>query len=77
MVRSGPLPTKREPSRGIKPDLLVALNGLVHPTDPTASSAGSQACGDPSGGGTVLLDWSTSYGSRKQEVAHCHRSLEE
>jgi hypothetical protein len=40
------------------------------PIGPTASSAGSYACGDPSGGGTALLGWSTSRGSVKQEVAH-------
>jgi putative transposase len=61
-------------------DLNAALNlkayGLAHLTGPTASSAGSHACGDPSGGGTVPLDWSTSHGSVKQEVAHRHRSLE-
>ncbi len=67
-------------------DLNAALNlkkyGLAHLTGSTASSAGSQACGDPSGGGTSLWTdspWtrSTSHGSMKQEVAHCHRSLEE
>ncbi len=41
---------------------LAALNG------PTGSSPGSDACGDPSGGGTVLSR-STSHGSLKQEVA--------
>jgi putative transposase len=38
-------------------DLNAALNlkayGLAHLTGPTASSAGSHACGDPSGGGTA------------------------
>jgi putative transposase len=61
-------------------DLNAALNlrayGLAHLTGPTASSAGSHACGDPSGGGTALLGWSTSHGSVKQEVAHRHRPLE-
>jgi transposase len=61
-------------------DLNAALNlrayGLAHLTGPTASSAGSDACGDPSGGGTALLGWSTSHGSVKQEVAHRHHSLE-
>jgi putative transposase len=61
-------------------DLNAALNlkayGLAHLTGPTASSAGSHACGDPSGGGTVFLGWSTSHGSMKQEVAHRHHSLE-
>jgi putative transposase len=61
-------------------DLNAALNlkayGLAHLTGPTASSAGSHACGDPSGGGTALLGWSTSHGSMKQEVAHRHHSLE-
>jgi putative transposase len=61
-------------------DLNAALNlrayGLAHLTGPTASSAESHACGDPSGGGTVFLGWSTSHGSVKQEVAHRHHSLE-
>jgi putative transposase len=61
-------------------DLNAALNlkayGLAHLTGPTASSAESHACGDPSGGGTALLGWSTSHGSMKQEVAHRHHSLE-
>jgi putative transposase len=61
-------------------DLNAALNlkayGLAHLTGPTASSAGSDACGDPSGGGTVFLGWSTSHGSMKQEVARHHRPLE-
>jgi putative transposase len=54
-------------------DLNAALNlkayGLAHLTGPTASSAGSHACGDPSGGGTALLSWSTSHGSLKGEAA--------
>jgi len=54
-------------------DLNAALNlrayGLAHLTGPTASSAGSDAPGDSSGGGTALLGWSTSHGSVKQEVA--------
>jgi len=61
-------------------DLNAALNlrayGLAHLTGPTASSAGSHACGDPSGGGTALLGWPTSHGSAKQEVAHLHRPVE-
>jgi putative transposase len=61
-------------------DLNAALNlkayGLAHLTGPTASSAGSHACGDPSGGGTALLGWPTSHGSMKQEVACHHRPLE-
>jgi putative transposase len=61
-------------------DLNAALNlrayGLAHLTGPTASSAGSHACGDPSGGGTALLSRSTSHGSVKQEVAHCRRPVE-
>ncbi len=55
-------------------DLNAALNlrgyGLAHLTGPTGSSPGSHACGDSSSGGTVL-GRSTSYESRKQEVA-CH-----
>ena len=35
----------------------------------TGSSPGSDACGDPSGGGTVPLDRSTSRGSVKQEAS--------
>jgi putative transposase len=61
-------------------DLNAAINlkkyGLAHLTGPTASSAGSHACGDPSGGGTALLGWPTSHGSLKQEVARHHRPLE-
>jgi putative transposase len=61
-------------------DLNAALNlkayGLAHLTGSTGSSPGSHACGDPSGGGTVFLGWSTSHGSVKQEVAHRHRPLE-
>jgi putative transposase len=61
-------------------DLNAALNirayGLAHLTGPTASSAGSHACGDPSGGGTALLGWSTSHGSLKQEVACHHHPLD-
>jgi hypothetical protein len=49
---------------------LIDRKGLVHLTDPTASSAGSNACGDSSSGGTILRIGSTSYGSWKQEVAH-------
>ncbi|GBC77560.1 hypothetical protein HRbin08_01039 [bacterium HR08] len=54
-------------------DLNAAQNlrayGLAHLTGSTGSSPGSDACGDPSGGGTALLSRSTSYGSKKQEVA--------
>ncbi|ALJ90702.1 transposase [Thermus aquaticus Y51MC23] len=54
-------------------DLNAALNlrayGLAHLTGPTASSAGSDAPGDSSGGGTALLGWSTSHGSLKGEAA--------
>jgi putative transposase len=61
-------------------DLNAALNlkayGLAHLTGSTGSSPGSHACGDPSGGGTALLGWSTSHGSVKQEVAHCRRPVE-
>ena len=58
----------------------IGRKGLVHLTDPTASSAESYACGDPSGGGTGLWTyspwiWSTSHGSMKQEVAHRHYSF--
>jgi putative transposase len=61
-------------------DLNAAINlkkyGLARLTGSTGSSPESYACGDSSGGGTVLLDWSTSYGSMKQEVAHHHRPVE-
>ena len=61
-------------------DLNAAINlkkyGIAHLTGSTASSAGSHACGDPSGGGTAHLSWSTSQGSWKQEVARRHRPLE-
>jgi len=61
-------------------DLNAAINlkkyGLAHLMGSTGSSPGSNACGDSSGGGTVFLGWSTSYGSMKQEVAHCHRPVE-
>jgi putative transposase len=54
-------------------DLNAALNlrayGLAHLTGPTASSAGSDAPGDSSGGRTALLGWSTSHGSLKGEAA--------
>jgi len=53
-------------------DLNAALNlrayGLAVLSGPTGSSPGSDACGDPSGGGTAL-GRSTSHGSGKQEVA--------
>jgi putative transposase len=53
-------------------DLNAALNlqsyGLAVLSGPTGSSPGSDACGDPSGGGTASRR-STSHGSRKQEVA--------
>ncbi len=61
-------------------DLNAAINlkkyGLAQLTGSTGSSPGSHACGDPSGGGTALLGWSTSHGSVKQEVARHHRPLE-
>jgi putative transposase len=54
-------------------DLNAALNlkayGLAHLTGPTASSAGSDAPGDSSGGGTAPLSRSTSHGSLKGEAA--------
>jgi len=54
-------------------DLNAARNlreyGLTHLTGPTGSSPGSDACGDPSGGGTAREGRSTSYGSMKQEAA--------
>ncbi len=54
-------------------DLNAALNlkayGLAHLTGPTASSAGSHAPGDSSGGGTAPLSRSTSHGSLKGEAA--------
>jgi len=60
-------------------DLNAALNlkkyGLAHLTGSTGSSPGSNACGDPSGGGTGLWIGSTSHGSWKQEVAHRHYSF--
>ncbi len=53
-------------------DLNAALNlrnyGLAVLKGPTGSSPGSDACGDPSGGGTAS-GRSTSHGSRKQEAA--------
>ena len=53
-------------------DLNAALNlrayGLAVLSGPTGSSPGSDACGDPSGGGTAA-GRSTSHGSGKQEVA--------
>lgn len=63
-------------------DLNAALNlrayGLAHLTGPTGSSPGSDACGDPSGGGTAPYGGrSTSYGSWKQEVARGLHSLGE
>jgi putative transposase len=61
-------------------DLNAAINlrkyGLAHLTGSTGSSPGSHPCGDPSGGGTALLGWSTSHGSVKQEVAHRYRPVE-
>jgi putative transposase len=61
-------------------DLNAAINlkkyGLAHLTGSTGSSPGSQACGDPSGGGTDLRIGSTSHGLLKQEVARHHRPLE-
>jgi putative transposase len=54
-------------------DLNAAINlkkyGLAHLTGPTASSAGSDAPGDSSGGGTAPLSRSTSHGSLKGEAA--------
>jgi putative transposase len=54
-------------------DLNAACNlrayGLTHLTGPTGSSSGSDACEDPSGGGTARKGRSTSYGSMKQEAA--------
>jgi len=54
-------------------DLNAACNlsayGLTHLTGPTGSSPGSDACGDPSGGGTAREGRSTSDGSMKQEAA--------
>jgi putative transposase len=53
-------------------DLNAALNlrnyGLAALKGPTGSSPGSDACGDPSGGGTGEAR-STSHGSMKQEAA--------
>jgi putative transposase len=53
-------------------DLNAALNlrryGLAALKGPTGSSPGSDACGDPSGGGTGKAR-STSHGSMKQEAA--------
>ena len=53
-------------------DLNAAINlkkyGLAHLTGPTASSAGSDAPGDSSGGGTAPLSRSTSHGSLKGEA---------
>jgi len=61
-------------------DLNAAINlkkyGLAHLTGSTGSSAGSDAPGDSSGGGTALSGWPTSHGSVKQEVAHCRRPVE-
>jgi len=54
-------------------DLHAALNlrdyGLAALKGPTGSSPGSDACGDPSGGGTARKGRSTSHGSLKQEAA--------
>ena len=47
----------------------LSAYGLTHLTGPTGSSPGSDACGDPSGGGTAREGRSTSYGSMKQEAA--------
>jgi len=53
-------------------DLNAAINlrnyGLATLNSPTGSSPGSDACGDPSGGGTARSR-STSHGSLKQEAA--------
>jgi len=47
----------------------LSAYGLTHLTGPTGSSPGSDACGDPSGGGTAREGRSTSDGSMKQEAA--------
>jgi putative transposase len=47
----------------------LSAYGLTHLTGPTGSSPGSDAGGDPSGGGTAREGRSTSYGSMKQEAA--------
>jgi putative transposase len=47
----------------------LSAYGLTPLTGPTGSSPGSNACGDPSGGGTAREGRSTSYGSLKQEAA--------
>jgi hypothetical protein len=65
-AKTKPYGRQPEPNR----DGLATING------PTASSAGSDACGDPSGGGTALVGWSTSHGSLKQEVACHHHPLD-
>jgi len=44
--------------------LSLRAYGLAHPTGSTGSSPGSDAPGDPSGGGTGLRAGSTSYGKR-------------
>jgi len=56
-------------------DWNAALNlwqyGLATLNGPTGSSLGSNACGDPSGGGTTSPsrgNWTTSHGSWKQEA---------
>ena len=46
-------------------DINAAINLINYAT---GSSPGSYACGDPSGGGTG--NWSTSYGSLKQELTN-------
>jgi len=55
-------------------DLNAARNlcsyGLAVLSGRTGSPPGTDACGDPSGGGTAM-GRSTSHGSRKQEVAGC------
>ncbi|WP_448590753.1 RNA-guided endonuclease InsQ/TnpB family protein [Thermoflexus hugenholtzii] len=60
-------------------DLNAARNlrnyGLACLMGPTGSSPGSDARGDPTGGGTGSLAGSTSHGSWKQEVARHHRPL--
>jgi len=63
--RGGPGAAKTKPhSRKPEPD----SNGLATLDGPTGSSPGSDACGDPSGGGTGIAR-STSHGSMKQEAA--------
>jgi putative transposase len=57
-----------EMDRDLNSALDLRSYGLAVLSGSTGSSPGSDACGDPSGGGTVHRDWSTSHGSRKQEA---------